>query len=211
MLLVFLGFLYAMGYATNYSLTHGNVEKLMAPLDGDDHFCGQEAGYEEFAHLYIEDLSVNTVRGIFKSAVCVKACPLANETVVCKPTQTVATCPVAQYDSKAVLNYCFPKSISHLPTSMKQGWKLTLDAFLQNPIGKYFNDLYLSSRAIYWSMAMAVVYCFIYIFFMSAFAEQIAWFCVALTLLGLLGSTFALWVLRAQEIENYNNWIDVWN
>jgi len=29
----------------------------MAPLDGDDHFCGQEPGYEGFKHLYISDIA----------------------------------------------------------------------------------------------------------------------------------------------------------
>jgi len=39
-LLIFFAFIIAMGVATGYALKHGRVEKLMAPLDGDDHFCG---------------------------------------------------------------------------------------------------------------------------------------------------------------------------
>ena len=130
MLLFFVGFLAAMGYVTNYSLKHGKVEKLMAPLDGDDHFCGQEPGYEDYQHLFIKDLSVSSVTGIFKTAVCVKACPLVNETVECKPTVEVTSCPVAFYDTKGVLNYCFPKSISNLPSSMKQGWQILFSSLI---------------------------------------------------------------------------------
>lgn len=39
-LVLFIAFVCAMGYLTAYGLKHGKVEKLMAPLDGDDHFCG---------------------------------------------------------------------------------------------------------------------------------------------------------------------------
>jgi len=39
-LVLFIAFVCAMGYLTSYGLKHGKVEKLMAPLDGDDHFCG---------------------------------------------------------------------------------------------------------------------------------------------------------------------------
>ena len=65
-----------------------------------------------------------------------------------------------------------------------------------------FNDLYLSSRAIYWSFAMGVIYSFAFIYLMSAFAETIAWICVALIQLGLIGAAIAGWVLRSNSVES---------
>ena len=40
MLTLFFAFIVAMGFCTAYGLKNGQVEKLMAPLDGNDHFCG---------------------------------------------------------------------------------------------------------------------------------------------------------------------------
>jgi len=123
-------------------------------------------------------------------------------------TSYVTDCNAAdlpRYNTKQVIGYCFPASKRALPDEMKAGWNAALAAFMQNPIGKYFNDLYLSSRAIYWSMAMGMVYSFIYIYVMSAFAECIAWVCVAIAQLGLIGLSVGAWFSRANEIKKYEN------
>jgi hypothetical protein len=56
-----------------------------------------------------------------------------------------------------------------------------------NPAGRQIQDLYLSSRAIYWSMALSFVYCLLFIYLMSYFAEFIAWGIVILVQIGLIG------------------------
>jgi len=53
--------------------------------------------------------------------------------------------------------------------------------FTQSSQGKYLVDIYYSSRAIYASIGMSVVYCIIYIYLMSEFAECLAWVCIVLT------------------------------
>jgi hypothetical protein len=63
------------------------------------------------------------------------------------------------------------------------------DMLKNNPEGRQIYDLYLSSRAIYASIGMAVVYCLGYIYLMSIFAEYIAWSMIGLTQLGLLAGT----------------------
>jgi len=210
-LIIFAAFLVCMAYLTGYSLKHGQVEKLIAPLDGDSHFCGQEAGYEDYPHLYMTDLSGSGAKAIFNTGVCVKVCPMENsEKIDCKPTSMVPNCDEQSikddfYNTRGVLGYCFPRSTDELPEEMRAGWKQALDAFLSNPTGQYFNDLYLSSRAIYISMAMGVVYCFLYIYFMSAFAEPIAWFCVVLLQVGLFAASVACWFIRAYEIDRIAN------
>jgi len=46
-------------------------------------------------------------------------------------------------------------------------------------------DLYKSSTAIYISVATAILFCFAYIYFMSAFAEPLAWTIVGITQISL--------------------------
>jgi hypothetical protein len=182
-LLLFFAFLGAMGYLTAFGLKYGQMDKLMAPLDGDNKFCGIDAGYENHTHLYLTSLSGTSARSLFNTGVCVKECP-QNDTkkIECKTTSKVSDCngKHRRYNTKEVIGYCFPKSGKALPDSMHAGWAAAKEAFLSNPIGKYFNDMYLSSRAIYMSCGMALVYALIYIKIMSAFAEPIAWICVAL-------------------------------
>jgi len=75
-----------MGFMTVYGFIHGDVKKLLAPLDGQQKFCGINNGpgydYTNYPKLYIGDLLSSVVKGssgdisgIFSSAVCVKTCP----------------------------------------------------------------------------------------------------------------------------------------
>jgi choline transporter-like protein 2/4/5 len=47
--------------------------------------------------------------------------------------------------------------------------------------GAKLKDLYLSSRAIYTSMALSFVICILYIYIMSIFAEYLAWGLIIVT------------------------------
>uniref|UniRef100_A0A7S3N2V9 Choline transporter-like protein n=1 Tax=Strombidium inclinatum TaxID=197538 RepID=A0A7S3N2V9_9SPIT len=197
-----------MGFLTWYGGKHGDMEKLLAPLDGDKNFCGYSAGFEKYDKLYISDFSNSLdFDAIFDSAICVSECPKEDTLVVdCKTTSHVKACAFRKdqrYDSKpSGMGFCVPVSIDALPDNFKEGWRNAMDVFQQSSVGRYFNDMYLSSRAIYWSMAMAFVYCFIYIYLMSAFAEPIAWICVGLIQLGLIGASVACFFIRKHLIQN---------
>jgi hypothetical protein len=75
-----------------------------------------------------------------------------------------------------------------------QGFQNTLNVFKESSVGRYFNDLYLSSRAIYWSMAIGIIYCLIYIELMSAFAEYIAWISIFIFQIGLIALSAGIWM-----------------
>mmetsp|Transcript_16434 Transcript_16434/g.27865 ORF Transcript_16434/g.27865 Transcript_16434/m.27865 type:complete len:86 (+) Transcript_16434:606-863(+) len=67
--------------------------------------------------------------------------------------------------------------------------------------------MYLSSRAIYWSFGMGVVYSFVFIYLMSAFAETIAWICITLIQLALIAVSVGclfLWNDLVQKNPNLN-------
>lgn len=54
--------------------------------------------------------------------------------------------------------------------------------------GKTINNFINAKSAIFISFGMGFVYSLIFLYLMSAFAEQIAWFCVFLVQIGLLGA-----------------------
>jgi hypothetical protein len=61
--------------------------------------------------------------------------------------------------------------------------------------GPFIDDLYRSSRSIYLSLAMSVVYSIIFIYFLSAFAEIIAWICVVVLQFALIGVAAGGWYM----------------
>lgn len=79
--------------------------------------------------------------------------------------------------------------------------------FENSSAGKYVDDLYLSSTSCYISIAMSVVYCLVYIYLMSAFAEPIAWFCVFVLQVFLAASAGGLWFVRMTQIEDHQQFL----
>ena len=147
-------------------------------------------------------MSQLSIEKIFEKGVCVKKCPNENS----KKLDGKTTSYVKDLDSTAItdkfynstdfFDYCIPSSYDALPEDMKSGYKLLINSFKTSSIGKYFNDMYLSSDAMFISIVMGLVYCIGYIYLMSAFAECIAWVCIVLTQIGLIGGTISLWMLR---------------
>lgn len=58
-----------------YGFINGDPNKLIAPIDGDNNFCGITSGYEKYDKLYFTNFNSNDVQNIFKSGVCVTKCP----------------------------------------------------------------------------------------------------------------------------------------
>lgn len=200
-LIVYVVFLGAMVFCTIYGNRHGRINKLIAPLDGDNTFCGIEpAAVVPYPRLFIPEFTTS-VKASFKSAVCTDKCPKKGDTIkYYKKGSAAASSLVAKYDTKAVLNYCFPASAGALSDNAKAIWLQAKAEFLNNPVGKYFNDLYLSSTSIYISFFMSVIYSFVFIYLMSAFAETIAWICVGLAQLSFIFATIACWMYRSSEV-----------
>lgn len=148
---------------------------MIAPVDAALNLCGITPGYEDYKKLYITDFSSPNINTIFESSVCVKTCPTELPFELdCMPNAKVPACAVDamfQYKTRPLLDYCFPASTDDLPATFKAGWELALGTFKSSEAGQFFNDMYLSSRAIYLSIFMSVVYAFIFIALMSAFAE----------------------------------------
>jgi hypothetical protein len=59
-----------MGYLTYYGFKNGNISKLVAPLDADSNFCGQD-NFTGYDYLYLTNLNTVDLPTIFSSGVCV--------------------------------------------------------------------------------------------------------------------------------------------
>jgi len=197
-LILFIVFLITMVACTIYGFRKGDVSKFIASIDRNDNFCGISEGFTEYPKLYLTSL-VGSPSDIFDSGVCIKDCPHAStDTISCADnTADQDLCSSNDvsskiYDTHTVMGYCMPDL-----TKLKEdrpddyaAWKTAFNGLLtSNPAGRQVQDLYLSSRAIYWSMAMSLVYSLLYIALMSYFAEYIAWAIIAVTQIGLIGAS----------------------
>lgn len=79
-LIIFILFLGGWGYVGYYSMTKGNVEKLLAPIDSKGRRCGLDSGLEDKKYLLffniVKCLSPGTpITGCPTTQVCVSQCP----------------------------------------------------------------------------------------------------------------------------------------
>jgi len=97
------------------------------------------------------------------------------------------------------LNYCIPDftdGTSWTP-EVKANWRRAWEEFTNSTAGSSIKDLYLASTAIWISIGLAPVYCMLFIGIMSAFAEVIAWICVVLVQIGLIGASVGCYLWKS--------------
>ena len=216
-LILFLVFLGAMMACTLYGFKKGDVARYVSPLDRDGKFCGSDKEFQSYPKLYLTSL-FGSPSQIFNSGVCVKSCPDSKTATIDCGANSVDKAYCAQtsvsskiYKTRSVMGYCMPV-MSDLkddrPDDYKK-WQIALNEFMtSNPAGRQVQDMYLSSRAIYGSMAMSFVYCLVFIYLMSWFAEYIAWAMVCLTQVGLIGASvfcFGVWMKKKNEANDVSS------
>lgn len=77
-----------------------------------------------------------------------------------------------------------------------QTFKESIKDLMNTKLGGGITDIYLSSRAVNWSIGLSIVYCILYIYLMSMFAEYIAWAIIVIVQIGLFvgsGASFYSW------------------
>jgi len=74
-LIVFMAFIASLGYLTYYGNSNGHVSRLIASLDGDKKFCGDDEGYKSHKYLYLTNFEPSNMLSLFDSGVCVNSCP----------------------------------------------------------------------------------------------------------------------------------------
>jgi hypothetical protein len=167
-------------------------------VNGDLKLCGAASEFKNHKYLYFTDFRIENVKNLFKSGICVDECPKSTKaTLKCQDTKGVKDCAksVYVYESFALGRYCIP-NVKTLRPETKKNWEAAYQTFLNSSAGNYVNDLYLASTAIFASLGMSVIYCFIFMFIMSMFAECISWFIVIIVQLGLIAGAVTCFLLR---------------
>lgn len=78
------------------------------------------------------------------------------------------------------MDLCFP-NMDDLTEMEKENWNIVMEQLKMNPLYMQIVNLYTAYRAILFSMASAFLLCILYIYFMSFFAEYLAWAMIFLT------------------------------
>lgn len=68
-----------------------------------------------------------------------------------------------------------PDDLADTHPAQVEGIKMLLDQMKEGDVGKYFYDLYLSSTSIFYCMGTSFLWSIICIYFLSFFAEYVAW------------------------------------
>jgi len=157
--------------------------------------------------MFITNWAVTDLLDIFKSGVCVKGCPKTKTHKFtkenCRASKKGVKCAGIsnKYETINVGDYCLPTTVKDLKPKEQAGYKAVKANFLNSKAGSVVMDMYLSSRAIYISMAMSIIYSIVFIYLMSWFAEVIAWCCIVLVQIGLIGMSAACFMARKLSIE----------
>lgn len=75
------------------------------------------------------------------------------------------------------------------------------ESFASSGIGSYFMDCIEAKNAIIISLFTAVLLSMFYIILMSYASEILAWICIGLTWVGLIGITVGCWLMRSNVLE----------
>lgn len=85
---------------------------------------------------------------------------------------------------------------------MKNEWIKIKGAFEDSAGGSALVDLGTASKAIMISIALSVVYCLVFIYLMSAYAEPLSWFCIIVFQIGLFAGSGGLFVYRMTVVKD---------
>lgn len=111
---------------------------------------------------------------------------------------------VVSVTTTSLMDLCWPH-YEDLSKTEKANWKIVTDYLHKNPVFLQLVNLTTAWRAILFSMASAFIFCIIYIYFMSIFAEYVAWGIIFLTQIGLLGLTIgSLYFYTTSSAESSN-------
>lgn len=161
--------------------------------------------YTEYSKLLITNWGETDPFGIFASGICVKECPTGKDGFVldCKTTGAVPDCAGEDLADEMIemvdiLNVCVPTTI---PPEAQATFDAVSGVLASSAAGGVVADLNAASKAIKTSVGLGVIYSLAFIYLMSWFAETLAWICVLLVQLTLVGGTAILYMVYDQELQ----------
>jgi len=102
-----------------YGVKNGQVEAIIAPVDGDSRICGFTPEVKDYPYLYLANLSnaMSNPTKMFDSGSCVKACPAKKgDKIECMDTKNTTgfggcmSKPIHGTYKLPGLKYCVPDS-----------------------------------------------------------------------------------------------------
>ena len=191
-----------------WSFAKSDLARLLAPLDDDGNFCGEDSGYEDFPRVYWPDIQSET--NILLKYVCVKECPQSTDTTYeCVPTSDQTTCTSAvAYNSKSYLSRICVPDLDNLGSGASQaeveeGYKniyknLQLDHFFE-----WLNDVWRAWVCVIIALLFSFAACFLLIWILEKFVKIFVWVGIVLVFLLVFGlSTWAFFYTFTMEDGN---------
>lgn len=123
--------LIAMFAATVHGYKNGQVNKLTAPIDADNNFCGFDK-MEGYPKMMLTRFYADKPIQSLKSGVCLKECP-SNSSITlvnnknCKDNSEVRCTDRAAYTTKDLMDFCLPWSKDALNLSEREGYRVLLE------------------------------------------------------------------------------------
>lgn len=119
-LLLFWAFIGAMGFATVHGLKNGKVDKLTAPIDAGQNFCGF-GPMEGYKKMILTDFMASSGPSILNSGVCIKECPQKSgiefkDGANCKSNAKVKCDKRKSYATRDAFDFCLPTGKDALTT-----------------------------------------------------------------------------------------------
>lgn len=131
------------------------------------------------ADLANEKHPTRVMRRIFyEDSVCVKKCPVSEEDMlegnIDDPESEMLLNEAVIIPTTSVMDICWPVW-DKMSQGAKDRWVTILEGLQKNMVFMQLMNLYTAWKAIAFSMFMALVLSITYIYFLSIFAEYVAW------------------------------------
>lgn len=130
-LAIFWAFIGAMIYGTWYGFHNGQINKLTAPIDADNNFCGF-GEMKDYPRMILTNFQLTEATDILKSGVCIKKCPSTDDTGAfaegeCKSNGKVKCEDHEKYATKDIFDFCLPTSADALSKEELAGYKAVIE------------------------------------------------------------------------------------
>jgi len=181
--IVFVCFMVSMICFSIVGYMNGEIDKMLAPVDGNGRLCGFSTGVEGYPKLWIANLdkATNSPTDMFDWGVCTKECPESvNSTVSCVDTKNVHNCstPGNSYGTYDLLDYCLPQ-YDELTVAQQAGYDAMVLEFSNSFFGSWGADIYKARWVILSSIGIGLVITLIYVVLMRYLAAILAWLSIA--------------------------------
>lgn len=164
---------------------------MIKPYDHSEMICGFDEDVKDYGKLYLAKLEPQPSdvanakhpgrvlrRIFFEDSVCVKKCPQSEDDTLEgneadeKSSKLIIAATIIKTHS--VMDICWPV-VKDMSQDAKDNWDIIIEGLQRNQLFMQMMNLINAWKAILFSMFTALVLSILYIYFLSIFAEYVAW------------------------------------